>query len=168
MDLLIVRHGIAGERDAWAESGRPDGERPLTPEGRKRMRENARGIHALVPKLELVATSPLARAAQTAEVLVEEYGKLDVLDLHALAHGGAPNEIGAWLSQRTEECIAMVGHEPDLGVLIGWFVAGSPSAPISLRKGGAALLRFAEAPGPGLAELRWLAPPKVLRMLEPK
>jgi phosphohistidine phosphatase SixA len=62
----------------------------------------------------------------------------------------------------------MVGHEPDLGLLIGWLVAGSPNAPLSLRKGGAALLRFADAPGPGLAELRWFAPPKILRMLEPK
>jgi phosphohistidine phosphatase len=166
MDLLIVRHAIAGDRDEWAQSGRPDAERPLTPEGRKRMRESVRGIHALVPQLDLLATSPLTRAAQTAELLVEEYGDLTVVDLPSLAHGSAPDEIRGWLGQRAEERIALVGHEPDLGILICWFVTGGSGAPIPLKKGGAALLRFADAPGPGRAELRWLAPPKLLRLIE--
>jgi phosphohistidine phosphatase len=168
MDLLIVRHAIAGDRDAWAQSGRPDGERPLTPEGRKRMRENARGIRALVPRLDLLATSPYARAAQTAELLLEEYGEITTVDLPALAHGGAPDEIRAWLAQRAEERIALVGHEPDLGILIGWFATGAAGAPIPLRKGGAALLRFTDTPGPGTGGLRWLAPPKVLRLIAPR
>jgi len=166
MDLLIVRHAIAGDRDEWAQTGRPDGERPLTPEGRKRMRENARGIRALVPRLDLLATSPFTRAAQTAEILVEEYGDLTVLDLPALAHGGTPDEIRDWLAHRTEGRIALVGHEPDLGTLIGWFVAGPSGAVVPLKKGGAALLEFPDAPAPGQAELRWLAPPKLLRLIE--
>jgi phosphohistidine phosphatase len=166
MDLLIVRHAIAGDREEWAQTGRPDGERPLTPEGRKRMRENARGIRALVPRLDLLATSPFTRAAQTAEILVEEYGDLTVTDLPALAHGGTPGEIGDWLERRTEERIALVGHEPDLGTLIGWFVAGPSGAVMPLKKGGAALLAFEGTPAPGQATLRWLAPPKVLRLVD--
>jgi phosphohistidine phosphatase len=166
MDLLIVRHAIAGVRDEWAQTGRPDGERPLTPEGRKRMRENARGIHALVPRLDLLVTSPFTRAAQTAEILVEEYGDLTVVDLPALAHGGAPQEIQSWLAHRTEGRIALVGHEPDLGTLVGWFVAGHSGPVLPLKKGGAALLEFGGAPEPGQATLRWLAPPKVLRLID--
>jgi phosphohistidine phosphatase len=166
VDLLIVRHAIAGDREEWAQSGRPDGERPLTPEGRKRMRENARGIHALVPKLELLATSPFTRAAQTAELLVEEYGDLTVVDLPALAQGGEPDEIRVWLAQRAEGSVGLVGHEPHVGMLIAWFVTGATGLPIPLKKGGAAQLRFAGEPGPGLAELRWVAPPKVLRLIE--
>src|SRR5436190_1246413 len=73
MQLLIVRHGIAEERETWAP--RNDDLRPLTEEGKKKMKEAAKGLHALVPKLEVLASSPLTRAVQTATILAKEYDK---------------------------------------------------------------------------------------------
>ena len=167
MDLVVIRHAIAGDREEWARTGRPDRDRPVTAEGRKRMQENARGLRALVPDLQLLVTSPYTRAVETAAVVVEEYGELEVVELPALAHGGSPEEIRDWLVPRAEEHIALVGHEPDLGYLISWFVVGTSEPPMSLKKGGAALVRFADAPDRATGELRWLAPPRLLRRLEP-
>lgn len=165
MDLLVIRHAIAGDRAEWAKTGRPDGERPLTDEGRERMREIGRALQRLVPKLDLLATSPLVRAVQTAEIVNEAYDDLDVVDAPPLGHGGALDEVRAWLATRTESRIAIVGHEPDLGQLVSWFLLGDPSGGITLKKGGACLLRFAGPLDPGTAELRWFLPPKVLRQL---
>jgi phosphohistidine phosphatase len=165
MDLLVIRHAIAADREEWAKTGRPDGERPLTEEGRARMEESARALQRLVPKLDLLATSPLARAVQTADVVRAAYDDLDVVDAPPLAHGGALDEVRAWLAARPESRIAIVGHEPDLGQLVSWFLLGDPGAGIGLKKGGACLLRFAGPPDPGTAELKWFLPPKVLRRL---
>jgi phosphohistidine phosphatase len=165
MDLLIVRHGIAGDREEWAKENHPDHERPLTAEGRARMEENAAGLRAVLPELDLIGTSPFVRAAQTAEVLATAYGEVQVVDVPALAAGGAPDEIHAWLSRRREARIAIIGHEPDLGRLIAWFLSGEPEPACGLKKGGACLLRFADAPAPARAELRWFLPPKLLRQL---
>jgi phosphohistidine phosphatase len=167
MDLVVVRHAIAGDREEWARTGRPDRDRPVTPEGRTRMEENAAGIRTLVPQIDLVATSPYTRAVQTAEVFAHAYGDVEIVELPALAHGGPPEAVRDWLAQRAEECIALVGHEPDLGCLISWLVLGTSEPPLSLKKGGAALLRFDDVPDRGRATLRWLAPPRLLRRLEP-
>jgi len=163
MDLLVIRHAIAGDRAEWAKSGRPDHERPITSEGRERMRENAAGLRHLVPELDLLATSPFVRAVETADVVAEAYDGLEIVEAPPLAHGNGPEDVRGWLADRPEQRIAVVGHEPDLGRLVSWCVFGSPSAGIGLKKGGACLLRFDGAPQRGVAELKWLLPPKVLR-----
>lgn len=163
MDLLVIRHAIAGDRDEWAKTGRPDHERPITDEGRERMRENARAIRRLVPKLDLLATSPFVRAVETAEVVAEAYDEIGIMDAPVLAHGKSPDEVCAWLATRPEERIAVVGHEPDLGQLVSWLVFGGVTAGIGLKKGGASLVRSDGAFARGTGELKWLLPPKVLR-----
>ena len=69
MRLLFIRHAIAEDRDEWAKSGRPDAERPLTDRGRDRMRRAARGLARLLPRPDLIATSPYLRAAETAAIV---------------------------------------------------------------------------------------------------
>ena len=165
MDLVVVRHAIAGDREEWSRTGRPDAERPVTPEGRKRMQDNARGLRSLASGLQVLATSPYTRAVQTAEILAVEYPDIEVVEVPALAHGEPPEAVRDWLGGRSERRIAVVGHEPDLGRLISWFVLGTSEPAIALKKGGAALVRFAGAPDGGTGELRWLAPPKLLRGL---
>jgi phosphohistidine phosphatase len=163
MDLLVIRHAIAGDRAEWAKTGRPDHERPLTAEGRERMREVSRGLQRLVPELDLLATSPFVRAVETADVVAEAYPDIEVVDAPPLAHGRSPDEVRTWLAARPEQRIGIVGHEPDLGQLVSWFVFGGAAAGIALKKGGACLLRFAGPAESGAAELKWLLPPKVLR-----
>jgi phosphohistidine phosphatase len=165
MDLLVIRHAIAGDREEWARTGRPDNERPITDEGRTAMQENARALRALVPKLEVLATSPYVRAVETAEVVREAFGEIEVVHATSLAHGGAPEAVSAWLAGRSEARIGIVGHEPDLGQLASWFLSGTVNGGLSLKKGGACLLRFHSRPAQGAAELKWLLPPKILRRL---
>jgi phosphohistidine phosphatase SixA len=66
MELLIVRHGPAGDRESWHATGRPDTERPLTKDGRRKARAAAAALAHVIDGVELVATSSWTRAAQTA------------------------------------------------------------------------------------------------------
>jgi len=65
MDLLIVRHAIAEERDAFSETGKDDAERPLTPGGRRKFKRGARGLRRIAPSIDVLATSALVRAVET-------------------------------------------------------------------------------------------------------
>jgi phosphohistidine phosphatase len=165
VDLLVIRHAIAGDRDEWAQTGKSDRDRPVTNEGRDRMRENARGLRAVFPKLDLIATSPLKRAVQTAAIVAESYDKAEVVQLEALSPGLAPEDLVRWLADRRESHIAVVGHEPSLGILVGWLMREETESFVSLKKGGACLLRLPSTPRGGTADLKWLLPPKVLRRL---
>jgi phosphohistidine phosphatase len=160
MELLVIRHGIAQEYSG----GLPDEERALTEEGRKEMRTVARRLRELLPELDVVASSPLVRARQTAEIVCEAY-ELDFEVSSALAPGGSRSDVLSWLQGRRESLGAVVGHAPDLDHLIAWLTTGSPTAFTSLRKGGVCLLSFAAKPEPGKAELRWILTPKLVKRL---
>ena len=62
MQLLVIRHAIAVEREDFARTGKDDRLRPLTDEGRKKMKQGAKGLRQLAPRIDLLATSPLTRA----------------------------------------------------------------------------------------------------------
>ncbi|GIW09966.1 MAG: phosphohistidine phosphatase SixA [Dehalococcoidia bacterium] len=166
LDLYLVRHAIAEDRDPerWPD----DRLRPLTEKGIARFTAAARGLRRLAPRVEIVLSSPLTRARQTAEILAARAGWPAAQLLAALAPETAPAEtvaaLQSFLSART---LALVGHEPHLSTLAGYLLTGTTSWPIlELRKGGAALLHFADHLVPGGATLRWLLPPRVLRRLE--
>src|SRR5689334_3300156 len=94
--LYVVRHAIAAERgDKWPD----DAKRPLTPEGAARMRDAVRGLDVLDVEIDIVCTSPLVRAAETAEILVRGLNpKPQIVLLPALAPGGAPARLAEALS----------------------------------------------------------------------
>ena len=83
MDLLVIRHGIAEDRETFAATGADDRQRPLTDKGRRRLREAVPGLHAAVPGVELVASSPLVRAVQTAKIVARAY-RLPVVEIAEL------------------------------------------------------------------------------------
>src|SRR6266513_1546458 len=74
MRLLVVRHAIAEDREAFARSHKDDAARPLTPDGRRKMARAAAGLKQLVPELDLLAASPYKRALETAEIIAHAYG----------------------------------------------------------------------------------------------
>jgi phosphohistidine phosphatase len=74
MEIIFLRHAPAGEREDWAKTGRPDSERPLTMDGRKRAREAAKGLARLIETADLVATSPWSRARETAAFAAKALG----------------------------------------------------------------------------------------------
>jgi phosphohistidine phosphatase len=166
MELLVVRHAIAEDRDEFARTGKPDGERPLTAEGRRKFVRAARGLHRLVESVDLLATSGLTRADETADLLVAEYGRLRTVRLRELAPDAQPTALVAWLrAQRRRGTVAVVGHEPHLSAFVELLLAGRSSGFVELRKGGACLLALAKPAVPGGAELRWLLTAGQLRRL---
>jgi phosphohistidine phosphatase len=165
MKLLLIRHAIAEEREDFARTGRDDRQRPLTDEGRKKMKQNARGLKALVPGIDLLATSPLTRAAQTAAVVDSVYGDLEEVEIEELAPEASPEDFLRWLRQQKAETVAVVGHEPSISLILSWLLTGNERRLFSFRKGGAVLLEFPDEPAPGTATLLWALTPSQLRRL---
>jgi phosphohistidine phosphatase len=164
---LIVRHAIAEERELFARTGRPDGERPLTPKGERRMGAAARGLRQLVPAVGRIVSSPWERARQTARIVQRVYGGAAVEETDLLLPGASPADLLAWLGEEGPtdpgEPTLLVGHEPHLSEWIGWAVTGQPMSIVTLKKGAACRLTFPDARAAGAAVIDWLAPPRLLR-----
>ena len=160
--LYLVRHAIAEERgDDWPD----DSKRPLTDKGIAKMRQAVEGLDALDTGIEVVVTSPLVRARQTADLLVEGLKPKPSLDvLPALAPGETPANVAEALAAYAgRNAIALVGHEPGLGELGGWLIGAN--APIVFKKGGACRIDVASLPPERYGQLVWLATPRMLRAL---
>jgi phosphohistidine phosphatase len=138
MDLFLLRHGVAVQRGAPGYKN--DRLRPLTPDGRRRLAAVARGIQRLGVSFDVIFSSPLVRARETAELIARGLG----LDRHvATSPLLAPDadtgrllvEVETMLS-RTSARVLLVGHEPDLSRLASVLVFGEEGGMIKLRKGG--------------------------------
>jgi len=162
MILYIVRHGIAVDRTD--PKCPPEAERPLTAKGVQKTRAAALGLKELKVKLDVLITSPLVRAAQTAEIFAESLGyptgKIRVSD--ALKPASNPAEIAKEISHLKAKEVMCVGHAPHLDQLISQLVGGR-GVFTSLKKAGVASL---EHVGTHSAwRLQWILTPKVLRQL---
>jgi len=165
MKLLLIRHAIAEEREDFAKTGKDDRLRPLTDEGRKKMKQVARGLQGIVPEIDLLATSPLTRAAQTGAIVDSVYGGLKEVEIEELSPDSTPNDFLLWLRKRKEGCVAAVGHEPSISLILSWLLTGSERRIFAFRKGGACLLDFPDEVGAGTATLVWALTPAQLREL---
>ena len=165
MKLLIVRHGPAEDREEWERAGRDDRLRPLTAKGKKEVRKATAGLIRLLPALDLLATSPWTRAAQTAEIVAQEYG-CEIEEVAQLTSDHKPEDLGPWLrGQGQKEVVGLVGHEPHLGLLVGYLLSGKSVSYVDLKKGGACLLELPDSSQPGGAVLQWLLTDRELRRL---
>jgi phosphohistidine phosphatase len=166
MDLYLIRHAIAGDPDAasWPD----DRARPLTQAGVKRFRSATRGLHRIVPQVDLLLSSGYARAWQSAEILTKLAGWPSPVALPALEPDRSAEEVLAGLVEHAgANRIALVGHEPTLHQLVALLLAGPEStAEVSFKKGGAACVEIVDGLHAGGGRLRWLVPPKLLRMLD--
>jgi phosphohistidine phosphatase len=166
MRLLLVRHGPAADRAAWRGLGKEDFLRPLTPDGRARTRAAAKGLRRIVEPPDAVATSPFARAVQTADLVARAFGVEAPEELQAIVPGAAPAEVLPWLEARSGlDLVALVGHEPQLGRLASWLLARSEVPFLELKKAGACLLDLGDHPRAGSARLAWMIAPAQLRRL---
>jgi phosphohistidine phosphatase len=167
VNLLVIRHAVAEDRETFAEQGKDDSLRPLTDDGRRKMQRAARGIQSMVPSVGVIATSPFVRATQTAQVVGKVYRAAAIIPVDALTPDADPRDFLAWLdNQDSVAPVAAVGHEPHLGSLVWWLLTGERAEErIRLRKGGACLLDFDDRPRAGSAALVWSIPPSALRRL---
>ena len=164
MDLLIVRHAIAFDRDRnrW----RDDGERPLSPAGIRRARKAAAGLKQFSSRPDRLLTSPLVRATQTAQILTDVAGWPAAVEIPELSPGEPALGILELLSRERSKLTAVVGHQPDLGHLLSaCLLGGARTLRIEMKKNAVACVSFSGRPRPGHAALLWLATPKMLRSL---
>ena len=161
MRLYLVRHAVA---ESQVPSG--DADRALTPKGRLQMAKAAKGLRNLKVHPELILSSPVRRALETATVIADELGGIRLELLSELAAGfSGPAEVLAALEPYEKlEQIALVGHQPGLGELVSFMLTGSiSSCTINFKKGGVACLE--RDPGQERFTLIWSLPPRVLRSL---
>ena len=162
MDLYIIRHAWAENRDAvrWPD----DGLRPLTEAGRKRFANLVGKLAEQGVAPGTLATSPLVRCRQTAEIVAEGLpGQPEVVELAALEPGSDLDALVEWTATQAERHgqIGWVGHAPDVDRLCAALVGGD-EAWIRFAKGAVAAVRFDGPAEIGSGELRWLATAKVL------
>ena len=149
MQLYFLRHGEAD----WPGWTKPDDERPLTDFGKKEARQVAKLLDRLKVKPDLIVTSPLPRALQTAEAAAEEL-KTKLRQDEALEPGFGISELGTVLKRHRSKVLMLVGHEPDFTQVISELTGAS----LKLSKGGVALLDVDPESEEG--KLLWLFPPK--------
>ncbi|MCL6752555.1 phosphohistidine phosphatase SixA [Nostoc sp. CCCryo 231-06] len=163
MELYLIRHGIAEDKGLDIK----DEERSLTKEGRQKSEKVAQKLVKLGLSFDLILTSPLVRARQTAEILIAE--KLSS-QLEESSHLAPDGQISSWLkdwleprnySQNTQ--LALVGHEPDLTNWAEILLWGEVKESLVLKKAGMIGIKLPETGSPlGRSQMFWLTPPKYL------
>jgi phosphohistidine phosphatase len=160
--LYLIRHAIAEERgDAWPDDNR----RPLTTAGAARMRRAARGLARLGVRLDVVLTSPLVRARQTAEIVAGAFTpKPPIFVADGMAPSGTYADVLVDLQKHGKRRnIALVGHEPNIGELAAR-LAGSRRA-LEFKKGAVCRIDLDSLPPAKPGQLRWFATPAILRSI---
>lgn len=168
MKIYIMRHG-----NAWPledASMTTDEERPLTELGRQEVALMARVLEMLGADPDLILSSPLVRAQQTAQIVSEHFdGKVAVTNAIDLAPGGSLAGVLAQTLRAGRPAETLIsGHMPDLGMLAGFLAWNQRDAVIRFRTAGICRIDLPDDnPAPGHGDLRWLIPPKVgERLLE--
>jgi phosphohistidine phosphatase len=159
--LYLIRHAIAAARGPrWPDDRR----RPLTARGIERMQAIVKGLARLEAPPDVILTSPLTRAIETARLVSDGLeGHPVVRELAPLAPGHGAARTASALAAAVHEArrIAAVGHEPDLGRLAAWLIGADQ--PLPFKKGGIGRIDLARWPPDGRGQLVWLATPRLLR-----
>jgi phosphohistidine phosphatase len=157
MRCFFLRHGIAAEPQDWQGS---DFERPLTESGRKRMAREAEVIGTLELDLDLIVSSPLVRARETASIVAKALKLADkLIEDERLGPAFDLARLQSILRDHPKaRSILLVGHEPGMSQTVGRLTGGSL---IDFKKGALARVDMGDGdPARGL--LVWLIPPKLL------
>lgn len=166
MNLFLLRHGIAVERDEFDFGN--DAARPLTPKGRKQLRHVAAALQAMELRFDAIVSSPLVRARQTAEIVAAELKlKKRLAFADELKPGGCPEKLLRKIFHRQPvvENLLLVGHEPDFSELISRLVTGGSGAGFALKKGGLAKLELENLRAGKCATLAWLLTAAQLKLM---
>jgi phosphohistidine phosphatase len=166
MNLFILRHGNA------VEPGTPgfenDFDRPLIPKGERRLRKAAAAMRKMELSFNLILSSPLLRAKQTAEIVAGELKSKQRLQFSdSLAPGGNVKDLLQQLNEwrPAPENVLLVGHEPYLSRLIALLVSGSEDAAIEMKKGGLCKLEASGLHHGRCARLAWLLTPAQMELM---
>ena len=157
--LILIRHAAAHERDPhrWPD----DTERPLTAKGKRKFQNVASRLHVLIDRVDLLFSSDLKRATQTARILTKHAGFPRMRELSELRPDTPIPRVISALSEHGEEQIAIVGHEPQFSALVSQLLTGAPrTIDIDFKKGGVVVLAFKKRIRAKQAELEAYVPPR--------
>ncbi len=163
MELYLIRHGIAEE----ATNDIKDEERRLTKEGRQKTEKVAQRLKKLGLRFDLIVTSPLVRAQQTADILIAAGLSSQIEECtHLTPDGRIYNWIVDWFEPKNfapDTQLALVGHEPCLSNWAEILLWGEAKERLVLKKAGMIGLKVPETGSPlGRCQMFWLTPPRYL------
>jgi phosphohistidine phosphatase len=166
MDLYLLRHGIA------VEPGSPgyakDADRPLTPEGERKLGQIAEAMAELKLSFDLILSSPYVRARQTAEIVAATLKAREKLELSdSLTPGGSTKKLLDLVNslKPAPESVLLVGHEPYLSGLVSLLVSGKETFTVTMKKGGLCKLSTESLHHGRCAALDWLLTPKQMALM---
>jgi phosphohistidine phosphatase len=168
MHIYLLRHGVASDFVAGLAR---DADRPLTKDGWKKMRDEARGMQTLGIEFDLIFTSPYLRTRQTAQAVAEvyEFDADSIISIETLAAGrpfAHPSyrkpevftDIGAYDFQKA----LIVGHMPDMSEMASLLLTGATTTQFEFKKGSLCLIEVDDLPPRHPGVLRWMLTPKQL------
>jgi len=157
--VYLIRHGIAIDRALSEE----DETRPLTEKGRKKTEKVAKKLKDIGINFDIILTSPLLRAKQTADILEKEGLTTTLETFSPLAPNGNIQDWLNWWEENTPETVALVGHEPNLGNWSERLIWGEIKGKLVVKKAGIIGLNCPQNLSPlGNSELFLLTSPKWL------
>lgn len=161
--IYLVRHAIAAER---GREWRDDTTRPLTQQGVDRFKAATKGAIRYGMTVDQIFSSPLVRAQQTADLLARyAHVTSHVTQLASLAPGQRPAAVMEELAKVARPgAVALVGHEPDMGLLAAYLLGAS--RPLPFKKGGMCRIDMDRLASPPLGTLAWFMEPRALRKLQ--
>jgi len=159
-----MRHGIAIDTEEWDG---PDETRPLTGQGRKKVRQAAKGLALMGCVPTHVLSSPLIRAWATAKLVRTSISpSLDIIECEELAPGGSPKELTALLARFPLDAqVLCIGHEPLLGETASYWLTGRSLRNFPIKKAGALHIHFDQQSKVGEGILLWSCQPAFLRIM---
>jgi phosphohistidine phosphatase len=162
MDVYLIRHADA---IPLGEGGmNDDADRALTADGHAQARDLAKALQARGARLGAVVSSPLVRARQTAEDLIQHWAAPapELRICEEAAPGGSRKALSKYVRGVAADAVAVVGHQPDLGDYAGWLV-GSKKAHVEIAKAGFAHITFDDGVRKGEGVLLSLLSPDWMR-----
>lgn len=168
MKLYLVRHGIAVERIGGAILN--DSQRPLTDEGKVETKHVAQGLKKIGVNADLIVSSPLTRARQTAEIIKDVLGCQEELKItDSLAPAGSASDLWKFMKQFTKvEEVFFVGHEPDIGRLVATLLWAGPELDIPFKKAAVCRVDAYDLPPTTPGTLKWFITPKIATIISGK
>jgi phosphohistidine phosphatase len=162
MNLYLMRHANAG---LPRENPKLDAKRSLVKEGKDQCMLMARVLGALKVQVDVIVSSPLKRAMQTAQFVGTELGYEGKVEISpALGLDADYGDFQQMLAEYADrEGVLAVGHNPNLFQFLGRLITGNGGASIRMRKGAIARIDFDNHP----PRLHWLIDPRSARALYP-
>lgn len=164
LELIVVRHAVAENRDEFNKTGLPDSKRPLTEKGIKKFRKISEWLATQTGTIDLLCESPLTRSQQTVDILATDLIHKKRLVLAELDPTHPPETLCKKLDSLKWKRVVICGHEPHLSHLMCYMTGISVKhyAEFELKKGGMASFIIKEPLLEKRAKLQWLVTPRLI------